>query len=164
MSDLLNSTLLESPDSSVVTSDAEVCLTPSCDSTMATTKDTSSISVPAELTDEQFLTMPPWIPGFCLSINKWGFVLVGDWLQEVAFNTHAIKQLELADEVKTQLQSLVKGMVQLDFTPAPAQQVINGKGRGLNVLLYGEPGVGKTTTAGLLFLLFLLFFCCCLAN
>lgn len=118
-------------------------------STTATSTPSSAlVSTPTGLTEDQLLTLPPWIPAFCLSINKWGFVLVGDWLQQVKWDPNAIAQLELVDTAKAQLLRLVQGLVMLGTAPASNHQVINGKGQGLNILLHGDPGVGKTTTAG----------------
>jgi len=92
--------------------------------------------------------MPPWIPAFCLKFNKWGFVLIGKYLQDIQPEPDTIGQLQLEEPTKTQVVNLVKGMIALKSSPASNHQVISGKGIGLNLLLHGDPGVGKTTTAG----------------
>lgn len=108
-----------------------------------------SATTPTKLTRDQLLTLPPWVPAFCLSVNKWGFVLVGDWLQEAHCDRNAISRLELLHTTKTQLFRLVQGLLELgSITSASSRQINNEKGRGLNIILHGSPGVGKTMTAG----------------
>ena len=101
------------------------------------------------LTLEQQLTLPPWIPAFCLGVNKWGFVLVGDYLEVVKWNQNSISQLELPETTKALILQLVEGIVAMESLPSSSHQIISMKGRGLNILLHGDPGVGKTTTAGM---------------
>lgn len=65
-------------------------------------------------------------------------------MTEFEYNTRAFESLALPDEQKTMLSSLVRAhTAELQF-----DDLVKGKGKGLIFLLHGEPGVGKTLTAG----------------
>jgi len=68
-----------------------------------------------------------------------------DGVKEVDFNEKAFESLVLPEEQKTTILSLVRAHTHdFDF-----DDIIKGKGKGLIFLLHGEPGVGKTLTAGM---------------
>lgn len=89
------------------------------------------------------------IPGFSLSTKRWCFFEL-DYIQEFKYNTEAFKSLVLAEEQKSMIHSLVRihADERLQF-----DDLIEGKGKGMIFLLHGEPGVGKTLTAGVYLLI-----------
>jgi len=68
-----------------------------------------------------------------------------DVIEEFEYNTGAFESLLLAAPQKTMIHSMIKihkdERLQFD-------DLIKGKGKGMIFLLHGEPGVGKTLTAG----------------
>lgn len=65
-------------------------------------------------------------------------------VQEIAFNSHAFESLVLPGKQK----ELVLGFTATQQAYRNAyDDVIEGKGRGIVILLCGPPGVGKTLTA-----------------
>ena len=66
-----------------------------------------------------------------------------DDLKEVKFKEKAFKKVVIKDEHK----QIVKAMVEAYTQEQPGfNDIVNGKGRGLIVLLHGPPGTGKTLT------------------
>lgn len=82
--------------------------------------------------------------GFSLTDKRWcAFNL--DYLRDVYFNAEAFDRLLLPDEQKETLLALAKTHTDEKFQ---YDDFIAGKGRGLIILLHGDPGLGKTLTAG----------------
>lgn len=96
------------------------------------------------LSADQQLTCPPFVPAFSFSTRKWGLVLT-DELEDVEWNSDVYAKLQIEDNVKATLHSIVgaHSTHSTDF-----DDFIQGKGRGLVLLLHGPPGCGKTMTAG----------------
>ncbi|PTB62054.1 hypothetical protein BBK36DRAFT_61797, partial [Trichoderma citrinoviride] len=90
------------------------------------------------------LLYPALVPGFGLGEKKWMW-LRSDELQDVEWNTNAFGFLRLEHMTKGLIESLVKGH---ESGSVSFDDVIAGKGQGLIFLLHGEPGLGKTLTAG----------------
>ncbi|KAJ5115522.1 hypothetical protein NUU61_001281 [Penicillium alfredii] len=66
-------------------------------------------------------------------------------LADVQWSPGSFECLKIPSKTKTLLSSLAK--TRLDLVPTlPFDDIIDGKGRGLNILLHGPPGVGKTFT------------------
>ena len=100
--------------------------------------------------DEDWCLFDSQVPGFSLSAKRWGFFEL-DRITEFEYNTRAFESLALPDDQKAMLFSLVKvHSEELQF-----DDLVKGKGKGLVFLLHGEPGVGKTLTAGMYVLSFL---------
>jgi DNA polymerase III delta prime subunit len=71
-------------------------------------------------------------------------------MTDFEYNTRAFRSLALPEEQRGMLESLVRAHPEdLQF-----DDLVKGKGRGLIFLLHGEPGVGKTLTAGTYLLAF----------
>ncbi|KAF2870776.1 hypothetical protein BDV95DRAFT_607909 [Massariosphaeria phaeospora] len=94
-------------------------------------------------TEEELLISSPVVLGFSFSEKLWiEFSLSG--IQAIEWNSQAFDQLVLAANIKQNLQGLVSSH---RFHAAKTiDDVIRGKGKGLNVVLHGPPGVGKTLT------------------
>ncbi|KAF2099010.1 P-loop containing nucleoside triphosphate hydrolase protein [Rhizodiscina lignyota] len=93
--------------------------------------------------------MPMGIPPPATSSNqevpnrKWAEFLVTD-VKEISWNDHAFGNLVIPSDYKQLVQAFVESQMAhgLKF-----DDIVDGKGRGLVMLLTGEPGVGKTLTA-----------------
>ena len=94
--------------------------------------------------DDEYIICHNMIPGFALNEKKWGFFDV-DLIEDVELNVDAWNSLMIKEHQKRMILSLVQVHEdqRLDF-----DDVIKGKGKGMVFLLHGEPGVGKTLTAG----------------
>ncbi|KAI8635237.1 P-loop containing nucleoside triphosphate hydrolase protein [Xylariaceae sp. FL1651] len=96
------------------------------------------------LTDEQRLLAAPWVKGFDLKSKHWCELRV-DQLQPMTWNDEAFEKLVLPGDEKhlawefVEAKSLSNSGDFDDFIP--------DKGRGLIILMFGPPGVGKTFTA-----------------
>lgn len=96
------------------------------------------------ITDEEWCLFDSRVLGFSLSAKRWCFFEL-DRVTEFKYNLKAFRSLALPDEQKAMLSSLAKAHSEdLHF-----DDLVEGKGKGLVILLHGEPGVGKTLTAGM---------------
>ncbi|KAI9891200.1 MAG: hypothetical protein M1814_003043 [Vezdaea aestivalis] len=96
-----------------------------------------------QLQDKYIMLCSPFLLGFSLQSRSWCRFCI-DQVQPVALNTEAFDQLILPAKHKELLFSMVKSHAAGDDA---FDDIITGKGQSLIVLLYGEPGVGKTLTA-----------------
>jgi len=94
-------------------------------------------------TEEELLIASPVVLGFAFSEKLWlEFSLSG--IDEIKWNEEAFASLVLPSQIKQNLKGLVSSH---RFNAAKTiDDVIQGKGKGLNVVLHGPPGVGKTLT------------------
>jgi hypothetical protein len=112
--------------------------------------------------DERLLLLPPRLLGFYIKDNMWGQFLV-DGLAPIQGPPHPENghpfndELQLDREQKDLLLALVEqhSSSQRNNNSSRSMQpskfdIIEGKGRGLVILLHGPPGVGKTLTAELI--------------
>lgn len=96
------------------------------------------------ISDEHFMICKHEVYGFSLIDKRWcAFNL--DYLHDIPFNAEAFDKLILPDEQKETLLALAKTHTDEEFQ---YDDFIAGKGRGLIILLHGDPGLGKTLTAG----------------
>ena len=93
--------------------------------------------------EEELLIASPVVLGFSFSEKLWlEFSLAG--ISEIKWQTEAFESLVLPAQIKQNLKGLVSSH---RFNAAKTiDDVIVGKGKGLNVVLHGPPGVGKTLT------------------
>ena len=96
-----------------------------------------------KLTDDQLLLCSSKVKGYSLKDRSWGEFYV-DLITDIKFNKTSFTNLVLPESYRDLISSFVSRHLSGkdgfdDFIP--------GKGRGLIVLLSGEPGVGKTLTA-----------------
>jgi Cdc6-like AAA superfamily ATPase len=95
------------------------------------------------LTDDQCLICSPWVKGYALKSKQWTAFLVKN-VRAISWNQDAFDHLVLPQGYK----DLILGFVQGQLTNSKDfDDLIDGKGRGLTLLLSGPPGVGKTLTA-----------------
>ncbi|KAI1752740.1 P-loop containing nucleoside triphosphate hydrolase protein [Xylaria castorea] len=92
--------------------------------------------------DPFLLLLPPKILGFGLHDKKWKNLFVKH-LNPVQWNKKAFEQLVLDPQKK----ELIEAMVRTHISSSITTDVIEGKGKGLIILLHGGPGTGKTLTA-----------------
>lgn len=97
-----------------------------------------------EMTDQELMICADAVAGFALNDKKWGWFKV-DTIQDIDFNDDAFDSLIFQDDPKRMMLSLVQSHSNEDLA---FDDVIKGKGKGLIFLLHGEPGTGKTLTAG----------------
>lgn len=81
--------------------------------------------------------------GFCLREQEWEDFNI-DGVEDVEFDTTPFDSLVLPDGYKDLILAFVESQLKEGDS---FEDVINGKGGGLVVLLSGVPGVGKTLTA-----------------
>ncbi|KAF2688250.1 P-loop containing nucleoside triphosphate hydrolase protein [Lentithecium fluviatile CBS 122367] len=106
-----------------------------------------------EMTEDQYMLCPPRVLGYALKQKKWAQLLV-DRLQppdEADASTFRDK-LQLDSELKELVQMSVQAHERGKETnkrgqPLALQDFAPDKGKGLVIMLYGYPGVGKTLTA-----------------
>ncbi|KAI0968815.1 P-loop containing nucleoside triphosphate hydrolase protein [Xylaria arbuscula] len=95
------------------------------------------------VSEEDFkLLFPAMVPAFGLKAKHWWWLIV-DELREVQWNAAAFKTLQLEEDKKDVIQSLIKGH---QSGSVIFDDVVFGKGQGLIFLLHGQPGLGKTLT------------------
>ena len=67
-------------------------------------------------------------------------------IHPIEWNKRAFDRLVLDPKTK----ELITALVQVRIATGRAEDIIEGKGNGLMILLHGGPGTGKTLTAGML--------------
>jgi DNA helicase TIP49 (TBP-interacting protein) len=67
-------------------------------------------------------------------------------IHPIEWNKSAFDRLVLDPKTK----ELITALVQVRIATGRAEDIIEGKGNGLMILLHGGPGTGKTLTAGML--------------
>jgi hypothetical protein len=99
----------------------------------------------ARLTEGELLLCPHKVPGYSLEKKRWGLFDVRN-ISDMIFDDYAFAQLVLSEDKKTLISSMVTTATLEDDH---FDDFIKGKGKSLIFLLHGEPGVGKTYTAGM---------------
>lgn len=94
------------------------------------------------LTEEQKLTCTPLLRGYALKAKEWLNFFVNS-VQDITFNEHAFDSLVLPANQK----ELILGFTESQRSNQGFDDIIEGKGKGIIILLCGPPGVGKTLTA-----------------
>ena len=85
----------------------------------------------------------PELRGYCLTTKEWALFDVEE-VCEIEWNEEAIQKLVISESRKKLLLAMAN---QQKVHELKFDDVIKGKGRGLVMLLTGNPGTGKTLTA-----------------
>ncbi|KAL9635582.1 MAG: hypothetical protein Q9164_003364 [Protoblastenia rupestris] len=98
--------------------------------------------------DEQYLICPPRVLGYHLDGKIWVELAVDNvkTIEHLQDST-AFDSLQLKKEQKTLIKALVKNHTSVTNKNPSMRDHMQGKGKGLVILLHGPPGVGKTLTA-----------------
>ena len=95
------------------------------------------------LTNDQLLLCSASLKGYSLKNKKWLTFYIGSVL-DIKYNDSAFESLVLPEDHKELILALAESQVQ---HKDGFDDVIQGKGKGMIMLLSGPPGVGKTLTA-----------------
>lgn len=99
---------------------------------------------PEDLTDDELMLTTPIVYGFSLADKLWVEFVV-DFVEEFQWNDEAYQNLVIPPEQKVLLTTLVEAH---DSSPtAKFDDFVEGKGLGLVINLFGNPGTGKSLTA-----------------
>lgn len=116
--------------------------TPANNYPAADDEDAEKSTLPS-LTDEQKMLCTPVVRGYSLKDKLWLNLFV-DGLQDIVFNSKAFESLVLPDNQKEMILGFASTP---DMYRRQFDDVVEGKGRGMVILLSGPPGTGKTLTA-----------------
>ncbi|KAF2232365.1 P-loop containing nucleoside triphosphate hydrolase protein [Viridothelium virens] len=98
---------------------------------------------PKSLSEEQLLICAPSLRGYSLRDKKWLQFFV-DSVKDIIWNEDAFNSLVAPQEQKDLILAFAQSQAKNNHG---FDDVIQGKGRGIIMLLSGPPGVGKTLTA-----------------
>ena len=98
---------------------------------------------PTSLTNDQLLLCNASLKGYSLKNKKWLTFSIGS-VSDIAYSETAFENLVLPETHKELILALAESQVQHRDS---FDDVIQGKGKGMIMLLSGPPGVGKTLTA-----------------
>ena len=104
---------------------------------------TGERSSPKSLTNDQLLLCSASLKGYSLKNKKWLTFSIGS-VSAIEYNESAFESLVLPEDHKELILALAESQVQHRDS---FDDVIQGKGKGMIMLLSGPPGVGKTLTA-----------------
>ncbi|GIZ44584.1 hypothetical protein CKM354_000777800 [Cercospora kikuchii] len=98
---------------------------------------------PEQFSTTQLMLITSKIRGFDFTNKEWGTFEV-DNIAEIAWNENAFDRLVVSSARKRLVKALVDGN---ESHKGSLDDIIQGKGQGLVILLSGLPGTGKTLTA-----------------
>lgn len=99
-------------------------------------------------TDEQYLICPPRVLGYHLESRTWLELDVEKLITiPQPVSDSAFKKLQLHKNLKELIRNLVQSHTSGTGKTPLMEDIVQGKGQGLVILLHGPPGVGKTLTA-----------------
>lgn len=94
--------------------------------------------------DQVYLLCPPKVPAFSMIKKKWKLVEIEE-LFEICFQEDMFSKLVVENTHKEVVTCMVESYTKGDLR---SSDFVQGKGRGVVILLHGSPGTGKTLTAG----------------
>ncbi|KAF4426998.1 ATPase family AAA domain-containing protein FIGL1 [Colletotrichum fructicola] len=92
--------------------------------------------------DSFLLLLPPTVPGFGMHDKKWRILQV-EHISAIEWNKNAFEQLVLDYNHRELIEAVIRGHMSSNMSP----DIVEGKGKGVIILLHGGPGTGKTLTA-----------------
>ncbi|KAK0711900.1 P-loop containing nucleoside triphosphate hydrolase protein [Lasiosphaeris hirsuta] len=95
------------------------------------------------LSDEECLLATPWVIGLDLKNKEWGRFFI-DNLKDIVWNDKAFDNLVLPGGEKELAWDFVESKA---YSKETYDDFVTEKGRGIIILMFGPPGVGKTFTA-----------------
>ena len=98
---------------------------------------------PKSLSTDQLLLCSASLKGYSLKNKKWLTFSIGS-VSDIVYSETAFENLVLPEDHKELILALAESQVQHRDS---FDDVIQGKGKGMIMLLSGPPGVGKTLTA-----------------
>ncbi|KAI6083344.1 P-loop containing nucleoside triphosphate hydrolase protein [Hypoxylon rubiginosum] len=98
-----------------------------------------------DLSDRLLMLCSPIVKAYGLRTKCWGEIYV-DGISDIIWDENAFHDLVLEHETKRLVESVVSAQTKQHHAPE-FDDIIEGKGQGVILLLTGEPGVGKTLTA-----------------
>lgn len=96
-----------------------------------------------EIPEEYLALAWPSLVGFSMTSKSWGDVAI-DGLKEIDFDGSIFEKLVLPDTQKKMIKALLKHN---SVSGGGFRDLVEGKGEGIVLMLFGEPGCGKTLTA-----------------
>ncbi|KAJ3949653.1 uncharacterized protein N0V96_000777 [Colletotrichum fioriniae] len=105
--------------------------------------DTDDVIPVRDLTEQELLLCNAHVRGYCLKLKIWAEFKVEN-VREIIWNDSAFPNLILPKGFKNLILSFVEGQFS---KKAAFDDIIEGKGLGIVMLLVGNPGTGKTLTA-----------------
>ncbi|KAI1389583.1 P-loop containing nucleoside triphosphate hydrolase protein [Hypoxylon trugodes] len=107
-------------------------------STQQTSKGSKSLS------EEHYVLCSPTVKGFDFQAKEWVYLYVDD-VKDIVWNMDAFGQLVLPQE---EYKEIIWAFVEAQLSGSDNfDDIVKGKGKGVILLLSGEPGTGKTLTA-----------------
>ncbi|KAI0865854.1 P-loop containing nucleoside triphosphate hydrolase protein [Xylaria cubensis] len=97
------------------------------------------------LSDRLLMLCSPVVKAYALKSKQWGEVYV-DGISNIKWDENAFDSLVLEEETKRLIKSFVSAQIKQSKSPE-FDDIVEGKGQGMIMLLTGEPGIGKTLTA-----------------
>ncbi|KID82559.1 AAA family ATPase, partial [Metarhizium majus ARSEF 297] len=101
---------------------------------------------PSQLKPEEFLACSPTVLGFSLEKKRFLEFAV-NYISDVVWSTSSFDDVKIPPTQKKAIYSLAHTYFSKHQHHASFSDLVQGKGLGINFLLYGPPGVGKTLTA-----------------
>ncbi|RYP02127.1 hypothetical protein DL764_005962 [Monosporascus ibericus] len=114
-------------------------VTSSCDPTTPADVD------PTQLEESDLLTSSPTVLGFCLSSKRFLEFAVAN-ISEISWSPASFDDVKIPENQNEPIWALVDTYLKGGHNDT-FNDLVSGKGHGINFLLYGPPGVGKTLTA-----------------
>ena len=97
----------------------------------------------SKIPDEYLALAWPTLVGFSMTSKSWGDVAI-DGLKDIDFDGSIFEKLVLPDTQKKMIKALLKHN---SISGGGFRDLVEGKGEGIVLMLFGEPGCGKTLTA-----------------
>ncbi|KAI0539541.1 P-loop containing nucleoside triphosphate hydrolase protein [Xylaria digitata] len=99
-----------------------------------------------QLSDRLLMLCSPTVKAYALKAKCWVREVYVDGISDIKRSENAFDNLVLENETKKLIESFISAQIRQNDLPA-FDDIVEGKGQGMILLLTGEPGIGKTLTA-----------------